>query len=581
MKRKKRDGRILWQTALLLYILMNLAIILSGMALYIGTGRSYAKIFYQEKKEALNEAQKTFNAAPLLPWFFDYLEEHPISPKEYMNYNEAYDRFLAVLKDAGYSADELLEANKIPLTVEDVEKLSPEAQQVVAEYECAYFNSVFEYLKAQNGLSEIWCTDYANGEKPVDFVGSSDFLEKDQPLFDQIYATGKAPDTMQLSTGKRDQEEYGAVYGPVITEGSVRCIIGAAAPLSEIVKKTEESIRNVFLVLFAALLLVGLVVLIFLYFRLIRPITRVQTEIRDYTKVQNSAKAIEKLTATRQRNEVGKLSDDLVLMMQEIDRYVEEVVSMTAEQERIGAELNVATQIQADMLPQVFPPFPDRNEFDLFASMTPAKEVGGDFYDFFLIDDDHLALVIGDVSGKGVPAALFMVISKTLIKNRAMSGGSPAEILTEVNKSLCEGNSSKMFVTVWLAILTISTGHVVEANAGHESPAIRHGEDGFSIYKTRHGFVMGGRKSLTYKEDAFDLEPGDVLFVYTDGVPEATDGKAELFGKERMLEALNRAQDCTPDELLPAVRREIDAFVGDAPQFDDLTMMALRYKGTE
>ncbi len=260
-------------------------------------------------------------------------------------------------------------------------------------------------------------------------------------------------------------------------------------------------------------------------------------------------------------------------------RLAAEKMQSEKDKQRIGAELNVATQIQADMLPRIFPAFPDRNEFDLFASMHPAKEVGGDFYDFFLVDDDHIALVMADVSGKGVPAALFMVIAKTLIKNQAQLGKSPAEILKNVNEQLCEGNEAELFVTVWLAIIEISTGRGVAANAGHEHPTIRRADGLYELVEYRHSAAVATVEGIRFREHSFELHPGDRLFVYTDGVPEATDAHNVLFGNERMLAALNSDPEAAPEQLLRNVRAAIDAFVGDAPQFDDITMLSFSYFG--
>ena len=261
-------------------------------------------------------------------------------------------------------------------------------------------------------------------------------------------------------------------------------------------------------------------------------------------------------------------------------RLAAEKMQSEKEKERIGAELNVATQIQADMLPRIFPAFPERKEFDLFASMDPAKEVGGDFYDFFLVDDDHIALVMADVSGKGVPAALFMVIAKTLIKNRAQLGESPAEILKNVNEQLCEGNEAELFVTVWLAIIEISTGKGIAANAGHEHPTICHANGKYELVEYRHSPAVATMEGIRFREHTFELNPGDRIFVYTDGVPEATNVNEELFGNERMLSALNSDPEAAPKQLLHNVRASIDAFVGNAPQFDDITMMAFSYFGS-
>lgn len=247
--------------------------------------------------------------------------------------------------------------------------------------------------------------------------------------------------------------------------------------------------------------------------------------------------------------------------------------------ERLENELRMAAQIQANMLPRTFPAFPERKEFDLFASMDPAKEVGGDFYDFFLIDDDHLGLVIADVSGKGIPAALFMTVSKALIKNCAMSGLSPAATLESVNRQICANNQEDMFVTVWIGVLEISTGKLTAANAGHEYPALRASDGGFTLYKDKHGFVVGGIENAVYREYELQLTPGTKLFVYTDGVPEATNRNNEMFGTERMLSALNHNVKNSPEAVLRHVRHAVDSFVGDAEQFDDLTMLCLEYRG--
>ena len=263
--------------------------------------------------------------------------------------------------------------------------------------------------------------------------------------------------------------------------------------------------------------------------------------------------------------------------MAEIERKHQE----EKEKDRISTELNTAKQIQASTLPNVFPPFPDHHEFDIYASMNAAKEVGGDFYDFFLIDDDHLCLVIADVSGKGVPAALFMMNSKAVIQSVAIPGRSAKDILTKANDAICANNTMEMFVTVWLGILEISTGKIVCANAGHEYPAICRNGGSFILFRDKHGFVLGGMDNIRYTEYELQLEKGDKLFLYTDGVPEATDSKETLFGTGRMLDALNTKPDGSPQEMLSLVHASVDSFVQEAEQFDDLTMLCLEYRGTE
>ena len=211
--------------------------------------------------------------------------------------------------------------------------------------------------------------------------------------------------------------------------------------------------------------------------------------------------------------------------------------------------------------------------------MTPAKEVGGDFYDYFLLDEDHLGIVMADVSGKGVPAALFMMASKILIQNYTLISRNPKEALEAANRQICQNNREEMFVTVWLGILEISTGKLTAANAGHEFPVLKMPGGKFELYRDRHGLVIGAMEMSKYKPYEIQLEPGSELFVYTDGVAEATNAKEELFGTDRMLDALNRSPSETPKEVLDAVQEAVAKFVDKAPQFDDLTMLCIHYRG--
>ncbi len=250
--------------------------------------------------------------------------------------------------------------------------------------------------------------------------------------------------------------------------------------------------------------------------------------------------------------------------------------ALALEKERIATELELATRIQANYLPKTFP---ERQEFDLFASMTPAKEVGGDLYDFFLVDDDHLCMVIGDVSGKGVPASLFMMLASALIHHVAMHEISPAKILTAVNEEVCARNPEEMFVTVWLAMLELSTGVLTASSAGHEYPAVKQPDGSFELFKDKHGFVIGGMEGVRYREYKMQLSPGSKVFVYTDGVPEATNNSDELFGTDRMIAALRTGENGSPAEILETVRASVAEFVGTAKQFDDLTMLCVAYHG--
>lgn len=262
------------------------------------------------------------------------------------------------------------------------------------------------------------------------------------------------------------------------------------------------------------------------------------------------------------------------------------ILNVVQGQEKSAAEreLKMASAIQENMLPRVFPPYPDRHEFDIFASMTPAKEVGGDFYDLFLIDDDHIALVMADVSGKGVPAALYMMVCKSLIKSQTLAighEGSTAQILRNINDQLSENNTLNMFVTVWLGIVTISTGDLIYSNAGHEYPIFKQGGEPFGIIKEKHSPPLGCIEGVRFKEFKAKLGPGDVVFLYTDGVAEATNRDNELFGLDRLLGALNDPSRGNRDAMTIDfdVKYSVDSFVKSAPQFDDLTMLTFIYLG--
>jgi len=248
------------------------------------------------------------------------------------------------------------------------------------------------------------------------------------------------------------------------------------------------------------------------------------------------------------------------------------------EAERISTELNVAHHIQTSMLPSIFPAFPEHNEFDIFASMIPAKEVGGDFYDFFMVDERHLALVIADVSGKGVPAALFMVIGKTLIKDHTAPGRDLGAIFTKVNELLCQSNSEGLFITAFEGVLDLDTGDFVYVNAGHDAPFICRKDGSYEPLAVKPGFVLAGMEEMKFTEGRISLCEGDKLFLYTDGVTEATNTHNALYGKERLLLVLNKNKQQNPKETLSSVKVDIDDFVGDAAQFDDITMLCVEYR---
>lgn len=423
----------------------------------------------------------------------------------------------------------------------------------------------------------IWDAGVA-GEGGVCDLGDSDaYYGGGDELMHAAFAPD-APETILVT----NNEEYGylaSAYVAILDSAGTPVALASVDISMDMINEQIRQFVYLTILISCGVLLVSVIVYYFYIRRiLIRPLSTLHRATQEL--VQHKMDRLEEFQLDiRTGDEVEELAHAFQYMTVELADYIRNLAAITAEKERIGAELEVATQIQASMLPCIFPAFPERKEFDIYASMTPAKEVGGDFYDFFLVDDNHLAMVIADVSGKGVPAALFMVIAKTLLKNCAQTGASPRQVLERVNNQLCENNDAEMFVTVWLGILDLSTGGLVAANAGHEYPALRRAEGSFELVKDKHGFVLAGMEGSRYQEYDLKLEPGDTLFVYTDGVAEATDAHEELYGTDRMLKALNQMGDVGPEALLPGVKADIDAFVGQAPQFDDITMLGLRFIG--
>ena len=336
--------------------------------------------------------------------------------------------------------------------------------------------------------------------------------------------------------------------------------------------------KRTILVLLLVVFVISIIASNILSKRIVKPLEAITTRVRSLGG-EDLQFFMEKEYETG--DEIEVLADSFAKLSAKTLQYVEEVKRITGEKERIGAELHMATEIQASQLPRLFPPFPQRKEFDIYALMDPAKEVGGDFYDFFLVDDDHIAVVMADVSGKGVPAALFMMVSRVLIKSHLQSGEGPGRALANVNTQLCESNSAGFFVTVWVAVMEISTGRGIAANAGHEHPALRRADENYELVVYRHSMAVATMEDLVFREHEFQLNPGDSLFVYTDGVSEATNADNELFGNQRILAALNRNPDASPQKTIQNVKDGIDDFVAGAEQFDDITMLCLKYYGPE
>lgn len=396
-----------------------------------------------------------------------------------------------------------------------------------------------------------------------------------------------------IQKGVLEGEDVYLAYSPLtVMPWSIVTVITASevqAPGEAITKQisdmTEDAVsamdKQIMVTLLVICILIAVVsgIIIILSRRFSRKVTDPIKSLTQHVKLISNGNLDAPMEPIHTGDEIEVLGEAFAKMTIDLKTYIENVQTITAEKERIGAELSVATQIQVGMLPRIFPPFPDRKEFDLYALMIPAKEVGGDFYDFFMVDDDHLCIVIGDVSGKGVPAALFMVISKTLIKDFAMAKLSPEEIFNKANTELCQDNEAELFTTAWLGLYEISSGKLLFVDAGHDNP-IRRKNDGTLEYikPSKKRLMLAGMEETKYILNETRLEPGEVLLLYTDGVPEASNAADEFYGLHRLEEAMGENPKAEPKETIEHIKQSVDAFVGDAPQFDDLTLLALEIK---
>lgn len=498
----------------------------------------------------------------------------------YASWNEYTDFYYSKARETAVMAATLVDGDKIEEylssgeTDEYYEELGTIFANMKREYSMQYL-----YIYQPGSDSLVYILDaQIETDDPANISGLGDVYHYEKTEYQYLVpdVQAKRPSNQKHIVYDTDFGAMVMAWAPVFnSNGEVAAMVEADLSLKLVTTMLRSYITNIILIC-SAIILAAVVMLTLIARRMVsRPIARLTESVQGFVSESGVMKTTLELHTG---DEMQTLSEAFGKMVRDIDRYTKNLALVVAEKERIGAELSVAKNIQASMLPSIFPAFPEREELDIYATMTPAKEVGGDFYDFFLVDDDRLAIVMADVSGKGVPAALFMVIAKTLLKNMAQTGRSPKDVLEKVNNQLCEGNEAEMFVTVWLGILEISTGKLTCANAGHEYPVIKRAGGDYELIKDKHGFVLAGMEGSRYKEYELHMDPGDRLFLYTDGVAEATNSNNELYGTERMLEALNNNKNVSCERLLYNIKEAIDSFVKEAPQFDDITMLSLELK---
>ena len=442
---------------------------------------------------------------------------------------------------------------------------------VPTEDDLIYISEIYHNLP--EGMEEL-------SKDQADFLEHKEYRPGEKEIMMDLIKRGRGEPDRELFMGLRELagEKLATALVPIrAMDNEVQALVGVDLSVAAV----WESLMNMYIMLAITIVAITCVGMIIHYRNLdrtlIQPITTLKNGTDELVNKLDSEEAF--VSGIHTGDELEALAHSIEEMDRSLKHYVRENTAITAERERLNTELELAGSIQMDMLPCDFPPFPERSEFDLYASMNPAKEVGGDFYDFFLVDEDHLALVIADVSGKGIPGALFMMMVKIMVQNCVLAGLSPKQVMEQVNEQIAENNSESMFVTVWLGILDIPSGKLTAVNAGHEYPIFKKPGGCYELIKDKHGMAVGTMEGIRYREYEMQFEPGSSLFVYSDGLPEANNRAEELFGIARTLAALNENPDLPPEETLCAVERAVDTFVGDAPQFDDLTMLCFAYHG--
>lgn len=592
MKAKKKHA-LLFNFTIIFAVFALILLTLCGLVTYYTQNHIYHDRYQTELENIttylageIAEDGETFSQ---LVAYFKENKDKMLIPYEYTSYKDTFrmdfeEAFGAAYPGKRYGKDVTFQ------------ELDEDLQLLYARYEYLEWLTAFDRARDQHGLDYVYfvypvgdditvCYMF-DGPKEVEVIDGAEYLAlgieaDEQPeihwYFWQTWNTGKVAKDMDVT-----DNEFGHVYtysAPVYCDGELLGVLSADISVGFVRGLVIASLQKLILALAGVILISVLGMLYFIDRAVLQRVSGLVGRVREYAEYKDADLARKLREEGYYLDEIGTLSTEFGNMIEELKNYMDNLQQVTAERERIGAELNVATEIQAGMLPRIFPAFPDRKEFDLYASMTPAKEVGGDFYDFFFVDDEHLAVLMADVSGKGVPAALFMAISKALIKDRTQEEKDPAKALIKVNNQLCEDNSEEMFVTVWLGILNINTGHLIYSDAGHEYPVLKRADGTVELVKAKKKKMpVATISGIQYENNEIRLAVGDQLFLYTDGVPEANNSRANLYGMDRLMALFRRLPDMPPKELLGEVRKDVDKFVGNESQFDDLTMLALQVR---
>ena len=589
---KKKKVSILFQIAILFIFGVILIGALSIVALYRFSTRYVMERMETSGYSTAEDLKGFIYDFPAHDWLLRYWYEH-------------YDE-LDLDYDAIYTGSTATEKKYTRLTerqpdflpdyagTEDVEALPPEDQKLYAEIVYSWLIDRIDYTQSAYDLDYFFCvvTDDPYDQQFVLFIAADEGETRGSgkgqiyPIGKLIGSTDEAKEAIRGAiSGKpqgahsKDKKYYDYYYSMTSIDGHEVLLVLTIDEIRvrEAVTKYIFDFGLLFAVMMIALAAGCLLMIDYLF---LSPLKKVQTNISLYKETKDSRTVAENLINIRSHNEIADLSSDLAEMVEELTAYMIRSEQTAVKEEHDKTELALAGRIQASMLPSVFPPYPDRKDFEIYASMTPAREVGGDFYELFLVDESHLCMMIADVSGKGIPAALFMMSSKILLEHNVKMGKSPAQVLADVNTAICNKNLEDMFVTVWLGIIDLSTGKMTCSNAGHEYPMMKRPGERYELIKDKHDLVLGAMKDLEYHEYELLMEPGASLFLYTDGLSETIDPDEQMFGTERILEQLNKEPDASPEETLHSMKEAVVEYIKGKEPFDDMTMMSFIYHGS-
>lgn len=597
--REKFMHSMLWQVASLIVVLFCVSIVANGILIYRSQYKIYEGFSRQNVEKLLQYTRNVMNEYRSLPWLLDYWKENASSMETELPKDEEFEQWR---KD--HIDWYLKEARNV--TCEEAEGFTESDKLVFAEYCYIELQREYDRLIDTYWVGDLQCFSMESEDEAYMYIKGRISEEKD---LDYLYYVGIPksewlpyeeyakpylgekiqlhPDTQKalLKTYQTGEDQSGydifnmfgadymMMYLPIVSDDEVIAVVCASDTIESIKTTFWQKLWTVETANLVIHVLIGVLLLGQINLIAMRPIRDLRKSLHHYIKTQDSETVIDELTQIKSHNEVGFVAKDIIELAKSVDSYVEHIVQMTGEHERIEAELEVAERIQNGILPKSFP---DHERFSIFASMSAAKEVGGDMYDFFYIGEDRLGLVIADVSGKGVPGAFMMAVTRTMIRNSMITGKlTPSEVLSVVNNGICEYNPEMMFVTAWVGVLELDTFKLTCANAGHECPIIRRGNGKYEIYKDEHDIPLGIMEDIPYKEYELNLGKKDAVFVYSDGLPDAINVDEEQFGEERILEVLNNKPFATPHYILGQMEHAVTKFVGEAEQFDDLTMLCI------